>query len=115
MFPHTITIFHHEIQNGSDVYTRYVVPGVYWYGSTGISESGKGAEAVKDITIVTSPETARTYNKKWRAQAKDRIVKGEHPAISAFKELEGKEVMTVISVTDDVIGSNVDNVTIKGK
>ena len=115
MFPHTITIFHHEIKGDNDIYTRYVVRNVYWYGEKGVAESGKGTEATKSITVITSADTAKTYGKSWSVQARDRIVKGVCPEISSFKELDDKEVITVTGVAENIIGSDVDNVTITGK
>lgn len=115
MFPHTITIFHHIAEKDKDIYTRKVVSGFYWYGSTGIAPSGKGQESEDSITIISSPENAKTFGKKWNVQKGDRIVKGECPDISSFKDLNGKEVVTVMKVEPNVIGSFVDNVTITGK
>lgn len=115
MFPHTITIFHHAVVDNKDVYTRKVVSGFYWYGHTGIVTSGKGQESDDSITIISSPENAKTFGKKWTVQKDDRIVKGECPDISSFKDLNGKEAVTVMKVEPNVCGSLVDNVTITGK
>lgn len=115
MFPHTITIFHHATTGGKDVYTRKVVEGVYWYGSTGISRDGKGQEGTDSITVISSPENARTYGSKWTVQKGDRVVKGVCGDISSFKDLKDKEVITVMKVNPDVCGSLVDNITITGK
>ena len=115
MFPHTITIFNHAVVDNKDVYTRKVVQGVYWYGSAGISQSGKGQESTDSITIISSPENAKTFGEKWTVHTGDRIVKGICPDISLFKELKDKEVITVMKVEPNVCGSFVDNVTITGK
>lgn len=115
MFPHTITIFHHAVVDNKDVYTRKVVPGFYWYGHTGIVQSGKGQESDDSITIISSPENAKTFGEKWTVQKDDRIVKGECPDILSFKELNGKEVITVMSIADNRCNSSVDNITITGK
>ena len=115
MFPHTITIFHHIAEKDKDIYTREVVSGVYWYGSEGISVSGKGQESADSITIISSPENAKTFGKKWNVQKGDRVVKGNCPDISSFKDLNDKEVVTVMKVEPNVIGSLVDNVTITGQ
>ncbi|MBP3441702.1 MAG: hypothetical protein J6L62_02760 [Clostridia bacterium] len=115
MFPHTITIFHHAVVDNKDVYTRKVVRGFYWYGSTGIVQSGKGQESEDSIMIISSPENVKTFGKKWTVQKDDRVVKGDCPDISSFKELNGKEAVTVMKVEPNVCGSLVDNVTITGK
>ncbi|MBP3446220.1 MAG: hypothetical protein J6K64_02985 [Clostridia bacterium] len=115
MFPHTITIFHHTASGGEDVYTRKVVEGVYWHGSTGISRDGKGQESTDSITVISSPENASTYGRKWSVQKGDKVVKGACGDISSFKELNSKEVITVMSVADNRCNSSVDNITITGK
>lgn len=115
MFPHIITIFHHETINGTDSYTRYVVPDVFWYGSTGISADGKGLVTANAVTVITSAQTAHSYKKTWNVQKNDRIVKGECPAIESFKDLNGKEVITVTDVSENIVNSDVDNITITGK
>lgn len=115
MFPHTITIFHHIAEKDKDIYTRKVVPGFYWYESTGIVQSGKGQESDDSVTIISSPENAKTFGKKWTVQKGDRVVKGDCPDISSFKDLNGKEAVTVMKVEPNVCGSLVDNVTITGK
>lgn len=114
MFPHIITIFHHNIINGADTYTRQVVYGVYWYGSTGISSGDKGAKSSDNITVITSPENARNHGKTWTVESGDRIVKGVCGDISSFKELNGKDVITVMSVAVNILNSDVDNITITG-
>ena len=115
MFPHTITIYSHLSQNLEDVYTRQVVSGVYWYGSTGISASGKGVDEVSTVKIVASPQTTSEYGKTWDVHNGDRIVKGVHSEISSFKDLSGKQAITVVSVSESICGSPVDNITIGGK
>lgn len=118
LFPDKITIFHHEVINGEDVYTCCVVPEVYWYGTTGVTASGKGMETSDAVTIVTSPAATKSYKKKWKVSKGDRIVKGEHPAITSLKDLnsvESDSIITVISFAAYIVDSDVDNVTITGK
>lgn len=116
MFRDTVTVFHHSIKGDKDIYTRTVVSGVYWYGSAGIAASGKGLEVDNIVTIISSPEKAREYDDTWSVESGDKIVRGVCGDISSFKELNGKDVITVKSCSVNVVGSDdTDNVTITGK
>lgn len=113
MFPHTITIYRHSVENGADVITRQIVKGVYWYGGTGITTSGKGTAEDNTATVITSPETANQYGAGWDVKPNDRIMKGEHPDITTLKDIPA--ALTVKKVDDNIIGSAVDNITITAK
>ena len=113
MFPHTITIYRHKVENGADVITRQIVKGVYWYGGAGITPSGKGLTEENSTTIIASPETTGQYNSGWDIQPKDRILKGEHPEITGLKEIPA--ALTVQRVDENICGSAVDNITITAK
>ena len=113
MFPHTITIYRHSIENGADVYSRQVVKGVYWYGGQGISQNGKGATEETPVTVITSPETANQYGSGWTIEPKDRIMKGDHPDITSFRDIPAAP--NVVGVEDNRCGSTVDNITITAK
>lgn len=113
MFPHTITIYRHSIESGADVYTRQVVKGVYWYGGKGISHDGKGATEEASVIIIASPETAAQYGDGWTIEPKDRVMKGEGPEITAFRDIPAAP--TVVAVEDNRCGSTVDNITISAK
>lgn len=115
MFPHTVTVYHHEVSGGADVYSRYVVPGVYWYGGSGIAAADRGIQSSGTVTVITSPDRARDFDKKWNVLPGDKIVKGVFGEITSFRELNGKEVATVANVAENIIGSDVDNVTVTGK
>ena len=113
MFPHTITIYRHSVNNGADIITRQIVKDVYWYGGTGITQSGKGLTEENPVTIIASPETTGQYMSGWTIQPKDRILKGEHPEINSFKEIPA--ALTVLQVEDNICGSTVDNITIMAR
>ena len=113
MFPHKITIYRHSIENGADVITRQIVKGVYWYGGSGITASGKGTAEESSAMIITSPETTAQYKDGWTIEPKDRILKGEHPEISGLKEIPA--ALTVLKVDENICGSTVDNITITAK
>lgn len=113
MFPHTITIYRHKVENGADIITRQIVKGVYWYGGTGITASGKGTTEGDSATIITSPETTAQYKSSWDIEPKDRILKGEHPEINGLREIPA--ALTVLKVDDNICGSTVDNITITAK
>ena len=113
MFPHTITIYRHRVENGADVITRQIVKGVYWYGGAGITPTGKGTTEDNSATIITSPETTAQYKGGWTIEPKDRILKGEHQEINGFKEIPA--ALTVQRVDENICGSPVDNITITAK
>lgn len=113
MFPHTITIYRHRVENGADVITRQIVKGVYWYGGAGITASGKGTTEDNSATIIASPETTGQYKGGWTIEPKDRILKGEHPEITSLREIPAS--LTVLKVDENICGSTVDNITITAK
>ena len=113
MFPHTITIYRHKVENGADIITRQIVKGVYWYGGSGITSTGKGTTEENSATIISSPETTGKYKRGWTIEPKDRILKGEHPEITALREIPAS--LTVISVDENICGSTVDNITITAR
>ena len=113
MFPHTITIYRHSIENGSDVIERQIVKGVYWYGGEGITAAGKGTAEENSATIISSPETTAQYGSSWTISPKDRILKGEHPEITALRDIPA--ALTVTGVEDNRCGGTVDNITITAR
>ena len=113
MFPHTITIYRHRVENGADVITRQIVKGVYWYGGTGITASGKGTTEESSVMIIASPETTAQYKDGWTIEPKDRVLKGEHPEINGLKDIPA--ALTVLKVDENICGSTVDNITISAK
>ena len=113
MFPHTITIYRHKVENGADVITRQIVKGVYWYGGTGITSSGKGTTEDNLATIIASPEATAQYKSGWDIEPKDRILKGEHPEINGLREIPA--ALTVLKVEENICGSTVDNITITAR
>ena len=113
MFPHTITIFHHSVVNGTDVYSRKEVCGWYWHKHASQTTAGKGTEKTDSYTAIASPETTAFYGDSWSVEVGDRVVKGSAPDITSWKELKG-DVMVVRAVEENVCGSSVDNITLTG-
>lgn len=113
MFPHTITIFHHSVVNGTDVYSRTEVPGWYWSHTAAQAGSGKGTERADSYTVIASPETTALYGDSWSVKVGDRAVKGPAPDIASWKDLTG-DVMTVKAIQENICGSCVDNITLTG-
>ena len=113
MFPHTITIYRHRVENGADVITRQIVNGVYWHGGSGITASGKGTSEESSAMIITSPETTAQYKDGWTIEPKDRILKGEGPEINGLRDIPA--ALTVLNVEENICGSTVDNITITAK
>ena len=113
MFPHTITIYHHSVVGGADVYGRVELSGCYWNHKASQAGSGKGTEKTDSYTVVISPEQTANYGVTWNVHTGDRIVKGPGPDISSWRELAG-DVMTVKVVEENICGSGVDNITLIG-
>ena len=113
MFPHTITIYHHFVENGTDVYNKTELPGCYWNHKASQATSGKGTERADGYTVVVSPEQTARYGVYWDVYVGDRVVKGPAPDINSWKELKG-DVMTVKAIEENICGSSVDNITLIG-
>lgn len=110
MFPHTITIYHHTVDEGVDIYTKKEVPGWYVMQTIASVPAGKGAERSSSYKMVASPATTSQYGVYWDVYVGDRIVKGSGPDISSWKELKG--AMVVNSIEVNMCGSAVDNITV---
>ena len=113
MFPHTITIYHHFVENGADVYSKVILPGCYWHHKAAQAGAGKGTEKTDGYTVVVSPEQTARYGEYWDVYTGDRVIKGSGPDITSWKELQG-EVMTVRAIEENICGSSVDNITLTG-
>lgn len=113
MFPHTITIYHHFVENGADVYSKKELPGCYWSRKASQAGSGKGTERTDSYTIVVSPEQTANYWLTWDVYVGDRVIKGSGPDITSWKELTG-DVMVVKAIEENICGSGVDNITLIG-
>lgn len=113
MFPHTITIYHHSVVNGTDVYSRTEVSGWYWNRKVAQTGSGKGTERADTYMVVASQATTALYGDSWSVNVGDRVVKGSGPDITSWKDLKG-DVMTVKAIEENICGSGVDNITLIG-
>ena len=113
MFPHTITIYHHFIENGADVYDKKEVPGWYWMQTKSNTGVGKGTERSDTYKVVASRLTTSHYRDTWDVYVGDRIVKGSAPDITSWKDLKG-DVMVVKAIEENICGSGVDNITLIG-
>ena len=113
MFPHTITIYHHFVENGADVYDKKEVPGWYWMKTASNTGAGKGTEKTDTYKAVASQFTTSLYKQTWDVYVGDRVVKGSAPDITSWKELKG-DVMVVKAIEENICGSSVDNITLIG-
>lgn len=113
MFPHTITIYHHTVAGGEDIYSKTVLNNVYYHAKKSTDQSEKGVVSAKETEITASPEVSRQMGKDWNVFTEDRIVLGEGVDIQSWKELKG--AITVTGIDVNVIGCAVDNVVITGR
>ena len=116
MFPHTVTIYSHRVEEGKDVYTRTLVDGVYVYGASGVTNVERGEAADSTITIVSSPDRAADYGAAWQVKPNDRIVLARcEKQIASFRDLEGLPMMTAMKIEDNRAFGAADNITISGR
>ena len=105
MFPHTITVYRHQDDDG---YLRTVIHGVYWYGSKSQAKADKGVDQDASVTVIIP-----FLNVDVRPG--DLSVKGHGQAISTKAELEDvKDWITAESVSEHDVGSELDGITVKG-
>lgn len=128
MFPDEITIFN-KIENGDETtYHLKHLKNVIWYGTDNINLSGKGIVNSDDINIVIPLESLSDYKKVsefnelddksnfFTLQKEDKIVKGVADDIKSVKELSKYEnVVTIKSIEENLFGSSIDNILVKGK
>lgn len=113
MFPDTITIYRHSIENGEDLYQKQVKDGFYWNVKNKRVNESKGAVSESELTVISSPKRAFDYEKSWNVKVGDIIIKGKGDNISTLKELDN--YFTVFSVEENLCGSVADNIVISGK
>lgn len=106
-----VTIYH---KNKDNTYSCTVVDGCYWYGDTRISNSGHGI--VRDDAIsIFFPKDVIDKN-SLKIYKNDRIVKGETDEITSVNELiKHDDVITVLTVQENKVGSKLDNILVTGK
>ena len=112
MFPHTITIYRHKEVNDADVYEKQILKSFYTVQNKTLSQDSKGFSNSKPTSIISSPEMAQKYGTEWTVELKDRIVIGNGADITSFDDIPNAIVVQSIEV--NVIGSDVDNITILG-
>ena len=116
-FLDTITIFNKV----GESYHKHTITGVYWYGSYGLSLSGKGVVHSDEISIFIPKEKMANYSEQYKEgsftlRKGDRIVKGIAEDITSINELSKyQNVITIISFDINIVGSDLDNILIKGK
>ena len=113
MFPHTITIYHHFVENGVDVYIKKEVPGWYWMHTASNTGAGKGTEKTDSYKAVASQLTTSLYGDTWDVYVGDRVIKGSGSNIASWKDLKG-DVMVVKAIEENICGGSVDNITLIG-
>ena len=111
-FPHTITIFGE--QNSDGTYPRKEIEGVFWYGNYSISLSGKGVVSSDSINIIIPKDKIPT---DFKIQNENKVVKGIAKDIEkSITELNDyNEVITIESINNYDVGSNLDCLLIGGK
>ena len=91
MFPHTITIYHHDIVGNTETYTKQIVSGVYVQEQYGITKSGHGQQNSRSITITTNKSLSDEFGKSWQLCDGDKVPSGAHLArvcVVLFDEIQ---------------------------
>ena len=112
MFPHTITIYHHDIVGNTEKYTRQVVSGVYVQAQYGITKSGHGQQNNRSITITTSKSLCDEFGKSWQLCEGDKVIVGVGEDITKFADIP--KAYTITSITMNQCGSECDNIVMMG-
>nr|DAZ72420.1 MAG TPA: hypothetical protein [Caudoviricetes sp.] len=128
MFPDEITIFNKIENDDETTYHKTNLKNVIWYGTDNINLLGKGIVNSDDINIVIPLESLSDYKKVsefnelddksnfFTLQKEDKIVKGVADDIKSVKELSKYEnVVTIKGIEENLFGSSIDNILIKGK
>lgn len=110
-FLDTVTIFH---KGKNSTYKRQVIKGCYWYGDTRISNSGHGIVRDDAISVFFPKDIVDKYHLS--IFKGDRIVKGEASEISSVNELaKYEDIIIVLTVQENTVGSKLDNLLVTGK
>ncbi len=110
-FPHTITIFGKQNKDGT--YPKKTIEGVFWYGTDGISVSGKGVVTNDSINIIIPKDKIPN---DFKIEKKNRVVKGVAEDIrETITELNSyDEVITITTINNYSCGSDLDSMLIGG-
>lgn len=112
MFPHTITIYHHDIVDNTDKYTRQVVSGVYAQVQYGITKSGHGQQNSRSITITTNKKLCDEFGVSWSICEDDKVIVGIGGEITKFADIP--KAYTITNIIENKCGSDVDNIVMTG-
>ncbi len=110
MFPHSITVYHYNERTG--IYTRQYIQGVYWQGGGEATAANNGEEHKKSASVIFSPQKTALYAAgAFSVRLDDVIVRGNGPEIQSTKDLT--DYAKVVSITENVCGSAVDNLVLE--
>ncbi len=98
MFPHTITIYHKEKQNGVERWLRSVVSGVLWNENKGSVMRKTGASSADDVTVYIPMAVLKDV----QIADGDTIVKGDiaQEIAKSPKELAQGHLVTNVDIKD---------------
>lgn len=112
MFPHTITIYHHDIVGNTDTYIKQIVSGVYVQEQYGITKSGHGQQNNRSITITTNKKLCDEFGESWQLCDGDKIIVGIGEDITKLADIP--KAYTVTSIIENKCGCDVDNIVVMG-
>lgn len=109
MFPHSVTVYHYDDRTGA--YVRQYIQGVYWQGGGEATAANNGEEHKQVASVILSPQKTALYAAgALPVHLDDVIVRGNGSVIQSVQDLT--DYAKIVSVTENVCGSTVDNIVL---
>ncbi len=109
MFPHSVTVYHYDDRTGA--YVRQYIQGVYWQGGGEATAANNGEEHKQVASVILSPQKTALYAAgALSVHLDDVIVRGNGSVIQSVQDLT--DYAKIVSVTENVCGSTVDNIVL---
>lgn len=109
MFPHSVTVYHYDDRTGA--YVRQYIQGVYWQGGGEATAANNGEEHKQVASVILSPQKTALYAAgALSVLLDDVIVRGNGSVIQSVQDLT--DYAKIVSITENVCGSTVDNIVL---
>lgn len=108
-----LTLYHKTISNHSEVWTRYNISNVWWFGGKGAS-TNRGYENANDVQV-RIPYSKNENLSASNFEIGDIIVKGElQTAITTQQDLNSYEFYNITAINNNTFG-NEPHIHLSGK
>lgn len=109
MFPHSVTVYHYDDRTGA--YVRQYIQGAYWQGGGEATAANNGEEHKQVASVILSPQKTALYAAgALSVHLDDVIVRGNGSVIQSVQDLT--DYAKIVSITENVCGSTVDNIVL---